>query len=308
LHPDVAIARLAARQKALVTRPQLVTLGLSRRAIEWRLRHGRLHPLYRGVYLVGQPVPPPLARELGAVLACGDRALLSHRAATALWELPCARASEVDVTVPGRARANRRGIRTHRCELIHPRDATKRHGIAVTTPARTLLDLAEVAGGRELERAFDEALVLRVTSRSAIAVTLARAEGRSGAGRLAALLAREAGPARTKRESEELMLSIIRAADLPPPEVNAKVGPHEVDFLWRAYGVIVEIDGYDTHRTRPKMEADYLRDAYLQARGFIVMRVTWRQMNSGRDALIARLAGALARGSSAAPSGSRRSA
>jgi very-short-patch-repair endonuclease len=295
VHADAEIAGIAAGQKALVTRPQLVALGLNRRAIEWRLRHGRLHRIYRGVYLVGQPVPPPLARELGAVLACGDGALLSHRSAAALWGLPCAADAAIDVTVPGRARANRRGICTHRCDVIDRRDASRRHGIPATTPPRTLLDLAEVATGRELERAFDEALVLRLTSRSAIALMLTRAAGRRGAGPLRALLDREAGPARTRRESEELMLSIIRAAGLPAAEVNAQLGPYEVDFLWREYRVIVEIDGYDTHRTRPKMEADYLRDAYLQGHKFIVMRVTWRQMTTGRDALVARLAGALAR-------------
>src|SRR4051794_2165762 len=107
--------RLPLGSNGVVTRAQLVAAGLGRRGIEWRVKTRRLHSLYRGVYLVGHAVLPPLAREMGAVLACGDGAVLSHRSAAAIWRLPVTPSiAAVDVTVVAKMRAKRAGINLHR--------------------------------------------------------------------------------------------------------------------------------------------------------------------------------------------------
>jgi predicted transcriptional regulator of viral defense system len=149
-HGDRAVARLAAAQHGVVTATQLVRTGLSRGAIAHRVAQGRLHRVHHGVYLVGHPIPPALARETAALLACGDGAVLSHRSAGKLWALLDADGS-VDVTVlkEGKGRA---GIRIHRTACLETRDIKRRHGLPLTSPARTLLDLAEVLTPRELER------------------------------------------------------------------------------------------------------------------------------------------------------------
>jgi len=90
------------------------------------------------------------------------------------------------------------------------------------------------------------------------------------------------------------MLTLLRAAKLPPPRVNARVGGYEVDFLWRERRLVAEVDGYAYHANRRAFERDRERDAALAAAGYTVLRVTWRQLVSAPEALIARLAAALA--------------
>lgn len=119
---------------------------------------------------------------------------------------------------------------------------------------------------------------------------------RTGAARLRALVEGGEGPAITRSEAEERFLALVRAAELPPPEVNVRVNDHEVDFLWRDEGLVVEIDGFRFHSSREAFERDRRRDARLQAAGVRVMRVTWRQAVDDAYATLARLVQALAAG------------
>jgi very-short-patch-repair endonuclease len=117
-----------------------------------------------------------------------------------------------------------------------------------------------------------------------------RVAGHRGRGRLAKVLQRRDEPTLTRSEAEERLLALVRAARLPAPACNVRVRPYEVDFLWRAERLIVEVDGYAFHSTRAAFERDRRRDADLQARGFSVMRVTWRQLAHEPEAVVARLA------------------
>jgi very-short-patch-repair endonuclease len=291
---DRAIAQLAATQHGVVTRPQLMKAGVSRGAISKRLANGRLHQLHRGVYLVGHSVAPPFAREIAAVFACGQGALLSHRSAGKVLALLRDDDAEVDVTVVGQRR-HRPGIRVHRTSSLHPSDIRRRHGLPLTSPARTLLDLAEVLPSRPLERALDEALRMRLTRPRELRAILERSPRRRGAAELRALLDRTAGPTLTRSEAEERLLALVRAARLPHPELNTRITGHEVDFLWRDAGLVVEVDGFAYHSTRAAFERDRRRDAKLQSAGFAVVRVTWRQISDEPEALVALLAQSLAR-------------
>jgi predicted transcriptional regulator of viral defense system len=147
------LAEIAARQHGVVSRGQLVELGLGPSAIEYRIREGALHRVFRGVYAVGHPALPPLGRTHAAVLACGPGALLSHRSGAELWGLLRTSRYLIDVTVPRRTRGQR-GINVHFALDSEPAELD---GIPVASVARTLFDLAATEPRRQLERAWDAA-------------------------------------------------------------------------------------------------------------------------------------------------------
>jgi very-short-patch-repair endonuclease len=290
MRADEAVIRLAARQHAVVTSAQLAAAGLSPTAIHHRVAQGRLTRLHRGVYLVAA-LPAQFTAEMAAVLACGDAAVLSHHAAAALWGIrrPCH--GPVDVTVIAGQARQRRGIRVHRATNL---DHTRHHGIPVTTPARTLLDLAPHLPPTELDRAVEQAQVHGLATPTTLHALVATQAGHQGIGALAATLHAGHRPSLTRSEAEARLLALIRAARLPAPITNTRVRGHEVDLLWAEQRLIVEVDGFAFHSTRQAFERDRLRDAELQAAGYRVMRVTWRQIAATPEAVIARLAAALA--------------
>jgi very-short-patch-repair endonuclease len=295
--PDRAIAGIGATQRALITRVQLAGLGLGPSAIEHALRRGRLHRIHQGLYsMVSFPALPDLAIELAAVLACGDAALLSHDSAAAVWGLRPSFNGDVHVTVIGKETGRRRpGIRVHRIDALDPRDIRRYQNIPITSPARALLEITPALSDRELERALDEALIHRLISHAAIAAVTNAYPHRRGVARLRALADPGRATTNTRSDGEEVLLAAIRRAGLPVPEVNAKVGNYTADFVWRAQRVIVELDGYDYHRGRAAFERDHQRDAEHQQAGFLVIRVTGRQLNRNLEAILVRIATALAR-------------
>ena len=173
---------MAEAQHGVVSRAQLVALGLGRGAIDHRLRIGRLHLVHRGVFAVGHRVRAREAAWMSAVLAAGSEAVLSHRSAAALWGIRDTARSDVEVAVPGRRR-KRRGMQIHEVTLAADEITTER-GIPVTNPARTLLDLAEQLTPRQLERAVHEAEYRRLTSPLSLDALLTRHRGRRGTAEL----------------------------------------------------------------------------------------------------------------------------
>jgi predicted transcriptional regulator of viral defense system len=243
------IAEIAASQHGVISLTQLRELGLSARAVQNRVAIGKLHRIHRGVYAVGHPVLSKEGRWMAAVLACGPDALLSHRSAAALWGIRPTARSRIDVTLgrpTGRALP---GIDIHRTRTLGAQDATKVTNIPCTTVARTLLDLADVVDRRGLERAVEQAEILRLLDLTAVDDVLARAAGRRGAPVLRAIVADyDPEPAPTKNELERRFLELCRNAALPSPRVNAWVTVEadgfEVDFSWPDARLIVEVDGY----------------------------------------------------------------
>jgi very-short-patch-repair endonuclease len=278
---DRAIAALAARQHGMVTTRQLAAAGLGRRAVAHRVATGRLVRRFRGVYQVG-PVLAPFGREMAAVLACGATALLSHHSAAAIWAIRPHHDGDVHVAVAGHDQRSRPGLRLHRSLALI---AAVHDGLPLTTPARTLLDLATVLPQHQLDRATEEAQVLRLTTREELQQVL---DGRPGSAALRRALHTE--PALTRSEAERRLLDLVRAARLPRPETNVVVAGHEVDLLWREHKLIVEVDGFAYHATRNAFERDRARDATLQAAGHRVIRLTWRRIAQEPHAVVARLA------------------
>jgi very-short-patch-repair endonuclease len=291
---DAAIAAIAAGQRGHVTTQQLAAAGVGRRAVDSRLADGRLHRRHRGVYLVGHPIPPPLGNEQAAVLACGPGAVLSHRSAARLWGLIPQGAGPIDVTVPGRNPGTREGISVHRSKPLHPRDFRRRHGIPVTAPPRTLLDFAEQAQPRELERAFDEAATQHLIHPSQLRDLLGRSPGRKGTPAVTALLDRNQPTTLTRSDLEEIMLALIRAAGFPAPRVNVRLNGYELDFHWPRERLNVEVDSRRYHRLPARVEHDRRRDAELQSAGMRVIRIGERRLTGEPEWVVARIAHALA--------------
>jgi len=276
---DGRVAAIASTQRGRVSRRQLLAAGLTRKMIEGQLGSGRLHPRHRGVYAVGHPAPVELGDETAALLAAGDGAVLSHTSAGTLWELlRHYRDARVHVSVPGPRFPRRAGVCVHRSTTLLPHDLRIRRWLPVTSPARTLLDLASVVDARDLERALDEALRQGLATIAQIASVVARAPHGAGAPALATLLGREGCETVTLSEAEEMLLALIRAADLPEPQLNVRCQGYLIDALWPGLRVVVEVDGYLYHGGRRAFEQDRAKGQVLSAAGYAVLRVTVRQM------------------------------
>jgi hypothetical protein len=267
---DAVIAAIAGGQHGVVSRAQLLAAGVSRRQIERRIEAKRLHVVHRAVYAAGHAALSQEGRWMAAVLAAGSGAALSHWSAAALLRLRGGgRGPRSHVTSP----RNRRGTRALAFHHAHLRDdeRTVEDGIPVTTPARTLVDLAPALPAASLARMLDAA-----EQRGApLAALIARYPRRAGAAKLRAAAGQPV--AWTRSDLEGWFLEELDRAGLPRPQVNALVGGYEVDFVWREYGVVAELDTYMTHGSRLAFERDRERDRRLTAAGWRVVRVTERQ-------------------------------
>lgn len=294
------IAQIAGAQCGRIAHTQLVAAGLTRGEIRTLIASGQLRRRRYGVYAAGHEAEIPLAVEAEALLACGDGAALSYGSAGPRWGMtpPLPLGSPVSITT--RSRHRHAGITVHCSGTLLPADVRIRDGLPVTAPARTLLDLAGELTLRQLERAFDQALIQRLMRPVELQMLLERTQGRPGQVRLRALLEREHGPGITRSEAEDRFLALVRAAQLPQPEVNVRLHGWEVDCLWRAAGLVVEIDGYRYHATRATFERDRRKDADLREHGLTVLRITWRQLEDEPLAVVARLSRWLAAAADAA--------
>jgi very-short-patch-repair endonuclease len=190
-------------------------------------------------------------------LALGEGAVVSHRSAAAVWGLVRPHAGPIEITVPADGgRMKRAGIEIHRSATVTAAVTTRRNGIAVTRPARTL---------RDLHRTIPQP-VYRMAVRKALDLHLITSQDLRTPADL------------TRSELERIFLALCRRHRLPQPEVNASVGPYEVDFLWRDRRLVVETDGFRYHADRAAFESDRARDARLQRLGFRVLRFTHRQV------------------------------
>jgi very-short-patch-repair endonuclease len=288
------LANTAGAQRGLAHRSQLTALGIGRGAIAHRISVGSLHHVLPSVLAVGHPVLEPLAAETAALLYAGDDCVLSHATAAAIWRMADA-GPHVAITVIGRKVRPQPGLQAYRVHNLDVRDVRLRWGFPLTAPARTLIDQAAVTAGDELERALNEARVLKLVHDSELMAAMERCPLRSGVRRLRRLLGTEHGPALTRSEAERMLSKLVDRAQLPRPRFNARVNGYEVDVLWEEARVVMEADGYDFHGHRAAFERDREKDQRLAAAGYTVIRVTWRQLRYEPEAVMARIAQALAR-------------
>jgi very-short-patch-repair endonuclease len=289
---DLLVAEIAARQHGAVSISQLRKVGIGEKGIRSRVLAGRLHRVHRGVYAVGHSALSAEGRLMAAVLAVGRgpsgkggsvldywRAAISHRSAAWLWNLLPATDRPVDVIVNGDSgRGRRAGIRVHRS--LASTDVTLGRGIPVTTPARTISDLRRATSegwpgaipARDIRKAIRQANVLGLP------------------------FGEESGRDRTRSDLERDFLRLCRRHRIPSPEVNVRIGPYLVDFLWRDQRLVVETDSYLYHGGREAFQDDRGRDLGLKRLGYDVLRLSERQVDEEPDRVAETLGATLRNG------------
>ncbi|WP_445148816.1 DUF559 domain-containing protein [Baekduia sp. Peel2402] len=303
--PDHKIAELATAQHGPIARTHLRGLGLTDDDIDYRVRCGRLFRLYPQVYAVGHTVMTREGRWMAAVLACGDSAVLSHGDAAALWDLLPSRGAMIHVMTPSRAGRvpDRRRVRLHRVGTLTEDETTVLDGVPVTTPARTLLDLAPSHRPRAIEEVIERMDRLALFDLVAVRRCLEAHPRQSGAPKLRTVLDRLAGgnAADTRSALEVAFLQLCDDYHLPAPAVNTIVTGFLVDFFWPDARLVVETDGFAFHRTRTAFDADRERDQQLTLQGYRVVRFTYNQVTRQRRDTARRLRALIHRSGSLQP-------
>jgi predicted transcriptional regulator of viral defense system len=257
----------------VITLDELRSLHLSDSAIARRVRAGRLHRKYAEVFAVGRPDLPLDGVFLAAVLACGPAARLGFLSATRKWDLRGGGTARIDVIAP-RSIKPKKGIRLHRPLSLDAVETTELDGIPITTVAQTLLDVAAPAYRLNMGKLLHEAIVTELFDLNAIARVLARNPRAPGARRLAEALTEEVPF--TRSDLEDATLALFRSHSVPNPDSNAWIWDGEklveVDFVWREFGLIVEVDGWRYHRSRWRRRQDAAKTAALEGQGWTVLR------------------------------------
>lgn len=291
---EAVVLRIARTQDGVVARWQLHAAGMPMPLLDDRVKRRRLQRIARGVYVV-PGLEGPHARVLASVLGAGPDAVASHETAGHLQQLVGHPGMSAHVSTSRGNPRRREGIVYHRVRLAGD-ERTVCDGVPVTSPSRTLLDLAPTLPDRSLEQAVARALRHLGVTTEGLIQHLTRYPGRPGTRRLRALLDADTAPSFTRSEAEERFLQLVRAAQLPAPDVNLLLHGYEVDFCWAHHGVVVEIDGLAYHTTRDAQLRDRRRDTSLAAAGIRVLRFTWQDLTRAREATLAKVALALGRG------------
>lgn len=287
------MAQVAAGQLVNITREQLIAAGLAVGAIDHWVRRGRRYPRHRGVYALTPPPYPPFSAEMAAVLALGSNVLLSHSSAAFVWGIRPAPEDAVSVIALGRQARHRPGIRVHRVDSLASRDIRRHHNIPLTSPARTLIDIAPALDDRELELALHEAVALKLLTLSRLRAALDDYPRRRGSARLAEL-ARQSTSTATRSGGEEELFQLIRRSRMPQPQTNARLGQWNLDFYWPRHRLAVEVDGIDFHSSRVNIERDHRKDLEMRKLGVDVMRFVGRQVSREPEMVLVTIARELA--------------
>jgi predicted transcriptional regulator of viral defense system len=272
---DRAIAAVAERQWGNITWRQLLDLGLTRQEVSYRVKIGRLYRVFRGVYSVGHPPTTPQQWAAAAVLACGPGAALSHGSAMTLWGYWRQWDKPFEVTVVGDRRT--KGIRVHRSTTLRRQDVTTQLGVRVTSPARTLIDMSPRLKDKAFKRLVKNALNSPWLSEDQLAETLARHPTAPATRRIAKLIGRDGTPERAGWEDE--FPAFCAKYGLPAPIMGQPFHGYILDALFPAERVIVELDGWDFHKSKISFEDDRERDAEMLAHDHVTVRMTWERIH-----------------------------
>jgi hypothetical protein len=290
------LAQAGAAQHGVVARWQLLRRGVSPDEVRGLIARGHLQPLHLGVYAVGHRVLSRKGWWHAAVLAGGPGAVLSHRSAAQALDLLWPMEIEVEITRP-RTFRGRPGVRAHRA-LLRPDEVGWIDGIPVTSPFRTVFDVAGLGQRRLVETVLHEIKVRRVTDAVSFEELLLRHPGKRGARLLATVRASKAPVSIARNEFEERFVAFLDEYKLPRPQMNAPLALRdrffEIDALWRPQRLAAELDSREVHDTDDAFESDRERDRILLAEGWRTTRITWRQLRDQRPELAADLRALLA--------------
>jgi hypothetical protein len=264
----VKIARIADRQFGHVTRQQLLDLDIPSATIAYWVTNARLIRVHLGVYAVGHQQHTAIAKAMAAILACGDPAILSHDSAAALWGVRTW-PSLPEVTAPHDRR--RKGIRTHRTTTLTTKHIRRHRNIRVTSPSRTILDIEHRLTDKQLTRAINDLRLNKHLKATELQHLL------SNSTRIRNLIDPAQNP--TRSGGEDRFIAFCREYGLPTPATNTTRWGFEIDALFEAEKVIVEIDGWDFHKDRQSFESDRERDTVAADHGFLTVRLTGRRLD-----------------------------
>jgi hypothetical protein len=281
---NLLAAEVAGRQWGVIGADQLRDCGLTRSTVaRWR-RAGRLHLIHPAVYALGHPSVPVEGRLVAALLHGGEHSVLSHATAAWWWGLVQTEPTLIEISCTSRARSCP-GVSVHRRQRV---EKTRHRGFPVTTAAQTLLDYAADASLADVRRALANADYRGLLDLEAVRETAG--QGRPGTARLRTGLVRhQPGLARTRSPLEERFIPLCESFGIPMPEINVLVEGWLVDAVWRHERVVVELDGYDNHRSPAQIERDRRKELELRALGFLVIRYTWHQVTREADQVAADL-------------------
>jgi very-short-patch-repair endonuclease len=288
---DAQIAARAARQHRNIHRRQLVAIGVSDHAIRGRLRRGNLYRVFWGVYSVGAPARTPAERAAAAVLACGERSTLGLCSALAHWGLIKYWPRRPQVLTAKRRKI--KGIDIRRCSDLRRSEVTTHDGITTTTVARSLLDAAPGLPAKQLDRAVTTALLNRLTTTAQLEAICEKHPDHPGAALLEPFWNTSDGPARSdwERDAREFR----RRGGFDGMIINADINGREADAYFAEERVILEFDGWITHRSPLRFEADRERDADNLDNDIVTIRITEERYRADIDREIDRVHRILAR-------------
>ena len=300
---DPEVARLASREHALVTRAQLHDLGLGREQIRWWVRSGRLTRIRYDVFAVAGSPPAWEQAVLAAVLAVGPGAVASHGTAAALWGLPGSERSGIEVTTARPHHARLDGVQSHRTIAFLALEHSIRDRIPCTSVARTLVDMSRRRTVAQLGAAADHAVrrgFLRYADLKACIAGLPRAPGRRPARIHQVLGRRLPGYDPGDSDLETRFARALVAAGLPEPvqQYWVRLGSRRcrIDLAYPEVKLAIEIDGWDTHRTRTAFDDDRARANELVVAGWDLLRFTSNTTDRQAATIVGRALAALSRG------------
>ena len=292
---DVLPVRTAGAQRLLITYHQALDSGMTPSAISRRIASGAWQRLFPRVYWVGRGEPPWETRALALVLWGGRGCALSHETAAALWKLEGFRPSQFVLTTPRSARSPGPDVRIHRAALT-PRDVSTLDGIAVTSVARTVLDLSAGHPDAVVEAALDEVLCRKLVTPAQLRwfVRSLGPKGPAGTKRLRRLLSRREPSAASESALERRVWRLLVQSGLPAPVAQHVVRDGSdfvarVDFAYPAHRVAIEVDGYRWHSGRAAWARDLRRRNRLTELGWLVLHVTHADLTERPDEIVKRI-------------------
>jgi len=288
---DVQLERIAKQQHGLVAWRDLKRLGITRHQIHRRVRTGQWVRELPGVWRMSWAEPTWIQRVWCASLWAGPLACISHRTAAQLWDLDGVKLDKVEMSGETHQRNHGGWLLFHRTAPIPKQMQRTRKGVAVTSPARTLVDLAGVCNDDMVEQAMEHAFRWRIASVNEVHHVLRKipTERKAGTRRVAQLLERGVFSPEMHSELERQALRMFRRLGLPEPMCNYEVVADDfvlgfVDFAWPKAKVIVEAEGFQFHSGREAWESDIDRYNAMTLRGWKVLRLTYGDLHDPTSA------------------------
>jgi Transcriptional regulator, AbiEi antitoxin/Protein of unknown function (DUF559) len=301
------------RSAGIVTTAELLAAGRSKNQINTLVKHGVLTKLGRGVYanarltptydrLVGGQV---LLRAVASLAVVGNDATVSHESAAQLYNIDLLRRPDKAVTLTCRPEHGWRGPSTVR---VHTADLPAGHvntnpGFRLTTPARTVIDLARILDLKAGVVTADSALHKKLTTKDELREVIAACPHHRGITRAREVVAFADGRAESPLESVARV--VFADLGLPPPDLQVWLGAGaapvaRVDFYWRQHRTIAEVDGdmkYDLDPARARTQLE--RDRLLRRDGYEVVHFTWDEITRQPELVAATIRDAFKKGTSA---------